>query len=97
MPGSPSPRRLHRSHVAVLLLYVFVFAANAFLHHDFACHQDSRTHCTACQISQQAQKVEASVAGVETVLRPAGRLEADTTQPIETLEPPLLAGRSPPV
>jgi hypothetical protein len=96
MPGSSSPRRLHRSILAVVILYTFVFAVSAFLHHDFDCHQNSRTHCTACQSSQQAQQVEVGAAGVEAVLQLAGHLEASTAHPIETLASPRLAGRSPP-
>ena len=96
MPGSPAPRRTIRSRVAVVVLYAFVFAASAFFHHDWACHQNSRTHCTACQISQHAQKVEVSAAVVASVLQPADRLEAYTTHPLDALAPPRLAGRSPP-
>jgi hypothetical protein len=78
------------------MVYGLVIVASAFLHHDFACHENSRTHCPSCQISQQAQKVEVSAAVVDAVLRPAGRLEACATHLIDTLAAPRLAGRSPP-
>jgi hypothetical protein len=97
MPGRSEHRTSRFSFLAVAVVYGVVLAASAFLHHDFACHENSRTHCPSCQLSQHAQKVEVSAAVVESVLRPAGRLEAYTAHPIETLAPPRLAGRSPPV
>jgi hypothetical protein len=89
--------RLGRSStLAAVIVYALVLMAGPALHHDFACHENSRTHCTSCQISQYAQKVEVSAAAVDAILYPAGRLEAYTTQPIETFAPLRLAGRSPP-
>jgi hypothetical protein len=96
MPGRSEHRTSRSSLLAVVTVYGLVIAACAFLHHDFACHENSRTHCPSCQVSQHAQKVEASAAVIEAVLRPAGRLETYTARPIETLAPPRLAGRSPP-
>src|ERR1700688_3618889 len=96
MPGRPEHRPSHSSLLAVMIVYGLVIEASAFLHHDFACHENSRTHCPSCQISQHAPNVALSAAVVEAVLRPAGQLEAHTTHPIETLALPRLAGRSPP-
>src|SRR5260221_309317 len=96
MPGRSEFRTSRPSLLAVVIVYGLVVVASAFLHHDFACHGNSRTHCPSCQISQHAPNVAVSAAVVEAVLRPAGRLEAQTAHPIETLAPPRLAGRSPP-
>ena len=91
------PVRLRRSSTpAVVIVYGLMLMAGPFLHHDFACHENSRTHCPSCQISQHAPNVAVSAAVVEAVLRPAGRLDVHTAHPIETLAPPRLAGRSPP-
>ena len=78
------------------MVYGLVMLTSAFLHHDFTCHENSRTHCPACQVVQHAQKVEASAAVVEAVLRPAGRIEASLIRPLDTLALPHLPGRSPP-
>jgi hypothetical protein len=45
------------SHLALALLYAFVVLGSAFLHHDFDCHEKSRTHCTSCVFSQAAAGV----------------------------------------
>ena len=39
------------------MLYTFVVLGSAFLHHDFDCHEKSRTHCTSCVFSQTAAGV----------------------------------------
>jgi len=57
---STTTRARRPGHLALALLYVFVLLGSAFLHHDFDCHEKSRTHCTSCVFSQAA-------AGVATV------------------------------
>src|SRR5262245_12101991 len=51
-------RGIRVSIVAVALLYGAVTFAGLFLDHDFACHQNSRTHCPFCQIIHSDQKAE---------------------------------------
>jgi hypothetical protein len=46
-------------HLTAALLYVFVLLGSAFLHHDFACHEKSRTHCTSCVFSQLSAGIQA--------------------------------------
>jgi hypothetical protein len=52
------------SHLALAALYVFVLLGSAFLHHDFDCHEKSRTHCTSCVFSQTAAGVAAEAPAV---------------------------------
>lgn len=56
--GSARPSGL-RDVVLTLALgvYTLVLGAEPFLHHDFACHLRSRTHCTSCQLN-------ASISGI---------------------------------
>ena len=81
----------------MVLAYSLVLSAGPFLHHDFACHQSSRTHCTSCQVSQSAQKEEANAASLTGVLSPSGQLEPHAVCAIDVLTPPRITGRSPPV
>lgn len=52
------------SHLALAGLYLFVVLGSAFLHHDFDCHEKSRTHCTSCVFSQTAAGVAAEAPAV---------------------------------
>src|SRR5436190_1893927 len=53
-----------RSQLALALLYTFVLLGSAFLHHDFDCHEKSRTHCTSCVYSQTAAGVAAEAPAI---------------------------------
>src|SRR6188768_803784 len=75
MAGFFGSRSTNRSRVALLFLYAFVVAASAFFHHDLACRQDSRTHCTACSVSQDAQRVESHGGPLDANQRMSGRVE----------------------
>jgi hypothetical protein len=55
------PRKV--AHFALALLYAFVLLGSAFLHHDFDCHEKSRTHCTSCVYSQAVTGVAAEAHG----------------------------------
>ena len=93
-------RRVRRpSHLAIALLYVFVVLGSAFLHHDFDCHEKSRTHCTSCVFSQAAAGVaaeapaivspelhEAPIVGLNAIVVSASRLLDRTGR-----APPVLA------
>jgi hypothetical protein len=96
MPGSCDPRRVRRSTLAVMVLYAFVIAASAFFHHDLACHQKSRTHCTACSVSQYAQEAEYSGAPLAALHRVAGRVELRATVSVDTPALVFISDRAPP-
>jgi hypothetical protein len=96
MPGSCDPRRLHRSIAAVVFLYAFVFAASAFFHHDFACHQNSRTHCTSCNVSQYAQKADSHGAPLDTLHRVSWRVELLASVGVSTPALVFISDRAPP-
>ena len=61
---STTTRVRRPSHLDLALLYVFVLLGSAFLHHDFDCHEKSRTHCTSCVFSQAAAGVAAEAPAV---------------------------------
>jgi hypothetical protein len=96
MPGRPELAGRHPSTIALIVVYVLVLAAGSFQHHDFACHENSRTHCTACQTNQAAQKVEVSSAPADVIQRLAGRLEPSASHVVETLTSCRISDRSPP-
>ena len=96
MPGWPASRRVQGSAVAVLVVYALVMSAAAFFHDDIAGHENSRTHCAACQIQQLAQDVEASSAPADVSHHLAGRLEPRASHVADTLIAAQLSGRSPP-
>ncbi|SRR5258706_7805584 len=96
MPGSHGPRRTNRSRFAVVVVYAFVFAASAFFHHDWACHQNSRTHCTACSVSQSAQKAESNGAPVDALRLVAGKIECRAPVGVDTLVLFFISDRAPP-
>jgi hypothetical protein len=96
MPGGYDARRLHRSRLAVVVLYAFILAASAFFHHDFACHQNSRTHCTACSVSQYAQKAESNGAPLDVLPLVAGRVEFRAPVDVDTLVLLFISDRAPP-
>lgn len=45
----------------ILGLYALVSVVAPLLHHDFACHLQSRPHCDACTASPVASRVEDGV------------------------------------
>src|SRR5204863_9345513 len=96
MSGPAVRRRTSPTRVAVVVLYMFVAAASAFFHHDFGSRQDSRTHCIACNVSQDAQRVEAHRGPLDTAQRLAGRVEVKTHGLVHTPSLRLLSDRAPP-
>ena len=96
MPGTIGARRSNRFLLTVVVLYAFVLAASAFFHRDFACRQDSRTHCIACSVSQDAQRVESHGGPVDAIRQAAGRVVIRTHVRIDTLSLTLLSDRAPP-
>ena len=96
MAGSIGPWSTNRCRVAVVALYVFVVAAAAFFHHDFACRQDSRTHCISCSVSQDAQRVESHGGPLDAIQRMAGRVELRAHAGIDVPSLSVLSDRAPP-
>ncbi len=84
------------SAAAVTLLYVLAVFTGAFLHHDFACHQNSRTHCQACQATQGAQRVERASAPPHVLNRVAGRVELQAPLLVEAPATSFVSDRAPP-
>ena len=80
----------------MVVLYAFVIAASAFFHNDFACRQDSRTHCIACSVSQDAQRVESHGGPLDGIQPLAGRVELRTHVSIDIPSITSLSDRAPP-
>jgi hypothetical protein len=95
MPGS-EPRGPRPSTIAIVVVYALVLSAGSFLHHDFACHQNSRTHCTFCLTNQSAQKVEISGPPLDAIDRLVGRVELQAATADERTFLSSLSDRAPP-
>ena len=76
-------------------LYALLVMSAPLLHHDFACHQKSPTHCVACVSSPSAPRATAAVV-VAPALSELGRVVEHGRRQFR--ERPLLAlpGRAPP-
>jgi hypothetical protein len=62
-----------------LTLYLCVLLAEPFLHHSAACHANTPTHCTACQLQMTSPDVQdAGLTEIITALPDAGAPLADT-------------------
>lgn len=83
------------AHV-VLAGFILVLLTGPFLHHDFACHQKSPTHCTSCMSSPFATSVEQSWALQPLRLPLADQLHRESVQAAGALIAAQLPGRSPP-
>lgn len=81
----------------VLGSFVLVLLSGPFLHHDFACHQKSPTHCTSCLSSPFAAGVEHSWALTPLQLPVVGQLHRAAVQAAGALIAAQLPGRSPPL
>jgi hypothetical protein len=88
-------RSLRAWTLAVVGLYALLVVGAPLLHHDFACHQKSPSHCTACVSSPSALRATAKVA-VAPELDDIGRV-VDARR-LQFGERPLLSlpGRAPP-
>ena len=96
MVGSLGRWSTNRCRVAVVVLYVFVVAASAFFHHDFACRQDSRIHCISCGVSQDAQRVESHGGPLDANQCMAGRVELRAHAVTDVPSVSVLSDRAPP-
>lgn len=97
MPSrAPDRRALRAPLFAALLAYAVLLVGSAVLHHDFACHQTSRSHCTACTWTQMTSGVESDDPAGTWQLPPAGDLPGRSEPASDTLLAPACSGRSPP-
>jgi hypothetical protein len=94
--SSDTRRALRAPLVAALLAYAVLLAGSAVLHHDIACHQTSRTHCTACTWAQLAAGVQSDEPGT-LQLHAAGAPHGAPIAASDTLLIPRSPGRSPPL
>ena len=96
MPGRRRPRRSLSTTLVVVAFYGVVLLLGPCLHHDFACHQSSRTHCVSCFSSQSAPSQDVSGAPVDELHRVAERIEALASIHVQTPALAADSGRSPP-
>jgi hypothetical protein len=80
----------------LLAVYALLLATNPLLHHDVACHVKSPTHCTSCNASPWASRIEAGVPLSAQPLPEAGRVVWETLAPARSSAQHELTGRSPP-
>jgi hypothetical protein len=66
------------------------------LHHDFACHQNSRTHCNSCLNSQSAPHVDICAAPIAATTDLLGNVEMRASAFVQTSTRFSESGRSPP-
>jgi len=90
-------RRSRARIVACFGLYVLAVLVSPVLHHDFACHLKSPTHCTACNASPTAQRIEHRPTLLVGLLPDAERIQALAEKSGAQVALPTLPGRSPPV
>jgi hypothetical protein len=90
------PRRTLSGTLVAIFLYAVVLLLTPGLHHDFACHQNSRSHCTSCLTNQTAPNVDVCPTPIGAMLGIAGQIEARAW--VNAQSPALLSdsGRSPP-
>jgi hypothetical protein len=86
-----------RAAVVSFGLYALVILWSPVLHHDFACHLKSPTHCTACTASPAAPRIEQSPTLLVRLPLTAQRTQALAEKSAAKVSLPRLPGRSPPV
>jgi hypothetical protein len=93
-----SGRRIGRSRgwvLAVVALYGVLLMAAPALHHDFACHQKSPTHCGSCTASPSAPQASTGPV-IATALRVLGHVAVDGPAGLSAGPAPTQLGRAPP-
>lgn len=88
-------RALRTRALVVAGLYALLVMSAPVLHHDFACHQKSPTHCVACSASPSAPRAVATVV-VVPALTELGRVVDATRAPLRARPILALPGRAPP-
>src|SRR5712691_8869710 len=96
MPGRLTPRRARSSTLAAIAVYALIMSAGAFLHHDFACHQNTRTQCRPCQRTQHVQKTEAGGTQLDGPRFLVGRIELRSDVNAELPAVSSISDRAPP-
>jgi hypothetical protein len=81
--------------LAIVALYGALVVTAPVLHHDFACHQKSPTHCVSCTSSPSAPQASARVV-VQPALTLLGHVAADGSAGVSALPRPRALGRAPP-
>jgi hypothetical protein len=83
------------STFAIVVFYALILSAGSFLHHDFACHENSRTHCPSCQMNH-AQSAGLEDAPVQVVQQPIGQIELSELLPLSVSALTIESDRAPP-
>lgn len=83
--------------LTLLLIHAGVVLGTAFQHHDAACHQQSRFHCTSCSFVAAASGVAQDATARHPILPLAERLSAEALPLPQTTSVLGLCGRSPPI
>ena len=96
MFGKVERRGVRLWTLTAIVLYGLVMSAGPFFYHDFACHQNVRTHCTSCVSSQSAHKVELGSAIAAATPHVVWRMDAYASIQVETPALSSFFGRSPP-
>ena len=96
MPGRRRSRRSLQATLAIVVLYGAVLLLGPALHHDFACHQSSRTHCLSCLSSPSAPNQDVHGIPVDQLHRVAERIEMLASVHVQTPALSALSDRSPP-
>jgi hypothetical protein len=94
--GSTIGRRPTLLAALLAVMFGVVLTVTPGLHHDFACHQNSRTHCNSCLSSQSAPNVDVCATPIRATADLSGKVE---TRPSAELRTPTRfsdSGRSPP-
>lgn len=88
-------RDLRTRALVVAGLYALLVMSAPVLHHDFACHQKSPTHCVACTASPSAPRAVATVV-VTPTLAELGRVAEAERASFHERTILSLPGRAPP-
>lgn len=89
-------RSPHAGAWLALVLYVAFLGTAPYVHHDFACHQISTSHCASCSASLPGSEAQHGIAVSDTRLPEAGSLTGRCGQKTDTLLAAATTGRAPP-
>jgi hypothetical protein len=82
--------------VAAVAMYAVLVSVAPVLHHDFACHLKSPTHCTACVGSPAGSPYGSPAPATAPALPAAGAVVVIASEPAAVSSPLQVPGRSPP-
>jgi hypothetical protein len=95
MVGKAGSRRALLSALLAVMFGV-VLTVTPGLHHDFACHQNSRTHCNSCLGSQSAPHIDICTTPFRAATDLSGKVEMRASAELLTPTRFYDSGRSPP-